>query len=99
MNTPQTPVATDRAPVMVELAKLDRQERDISTKRNRLHQRIDSLYLAAPLTPEQTTILDELEAFEQQVSFERQSLHRRIDELRQSVGLPAWRDRWARDDR
>jgi hypothetical protein len=88
MNTPQT----KHHAVMVELAKLDIQERTISGRRNQIHRRIDSLYLRAPLGHEDTQLLHQLEGLEEQVSRERRDLHARIDEIRGSIGLPTWRD-------
>jgi predicted nucleic acid-binding Zn-ribbon protein len=77
--------ATGRAD---ELAALDREEQAISRQRRLLHQRIDRLYLSAPLDDAQTALLDELEALEQEISGNRHRLHRRIDELRAQIGLP-----------
>lgn len=75
------------------LRRLDVRERAISRRRRRLHERIDHIYLSAPLTPTQVAELDELEAWEQRISGRRRKLHRDIDELRAKIGLPRWRDR------
>ena len=83
---------TDHAAVKVELARLDIEERTISGRRNQLHRRIDSLYLRAPLGPEEAQLLHQLERLEEEVSRERRELHARIDEIRQSIGLPTWRE-------
>jgi hypothetical protein len=74
-----------------ELAGLDREEQAISRQRRLLHQRIDRLYLDAPLDDAQMVELDEMETLEQQISSERRRLHRRIDELRADMGLPPCR--------
>jgi hypothetical protein len=74
-----------------QLAVLDREEQSISRQRRLLHQRIDRLYLSAPLDDSQTAQLDELEALEKQVSGDRRRLHERIDRLRAQTGLPPCR--------
>ena len=70
-----------------QLAVLDREEQSISRQRRLLHQRIDRLYLNAPLDDTQMAELDEMEKLEQQISSERRRLHRRIDDLRAHMGL------------
>jgi predicted nucleic acid-binding Zn-ribbon protein len=86
MKTPQTRLASP------ELVRLERQELAVSQRRRQLHKEIDRLYLSAPLTDEQTKLLDELEQLEHDVSSERRRLHRRIDEERKQAGLPTWRE-------
>jgi hypothetical protein len=83
---------SDHAAVKAELARLDIAERTISGRRNLLHRRIDSLYLRAPLGLEESQLLHQLESLEEEVSRERRELHVRIDEIRQSIGLPTWRE-------
>lgn len=78
--------------VMRQLDRLAMLERQISDRRNRLHDDIDELYLAAPLDSAQTALLDELEDEERSVSRQRRRLHETIDELRAEIGLPRWRD-------
>jgi predicted nucleic acid-binding Zn-ribbon protein len=74
-----------------QLAALDREEQLVSRQRRLLHQRIDRLYLSAPLDDSQTAQLDELEELEKQVSSDRRKLHDRIDQLRAQMGLPPCR--------
>lgn len=88
MKVPQT----DRSAIMIELAKLDIQERTISGRRNQIHRRIDSLYLQAPLDDDKAKLLQLLERLEEEVSRERRDLHAYIDEVRTSIGLPTWRE-------
>jgi hypothetical protein len=83
---------TDQTAVKAELARLDIAERTISGRRNLLHRRIDSLYLRAPLGPEESQLLHQLESLEEEVSRERRELHAHIDAVRQSIGLPTWRE-------
>jgi predicted transcriptional regulator len=91
MSTPRTP-SRDRIRVLAELTKLDHEERALSMRRNMLHKRIDSLYLAAPLDEDQAAILNNLEELEQEISSERRALHAYVDEVRASIGLPSWRE-------
>ena len=76
-----------------DLARLEAQEREISRQRQLLHQRIDRVYLSAPLTDEDISLLDDLERREQNVSSQRRRLHIEIDKLRQEIGLPPWQER------
>ncbi len=76
----------------VELARLLEQEREISQQRQLLHRRIDRVYLAAPLSDEDSSLLDDLETREQDISAERRRLHVRIDEFRAEHGLPPTRE-------
>ena len=68
-------MATERLPdfdeLAAELARLEREERELSAVRARLHDRID-LGFPNELTAKR----------ERQVSDERRALHRRIDALR-----------------
>lgn len=65
------------------LARLEREERDVSKRRSRLHDRIDFVqaggFAAAGLGDEQ---LHSLRASERELSERRHALHRAIDELR-----------------
>jgi hypothetical protein len=61
--------------LLVELAQLERREREVSAFRKRLHDRLDSF-------PNAVT-----QAHERQVSAERRELHVRIDELRAALHL------------
>lgn len=88
----------DRGHVAVEIDRLTAEERAISDKRNTLHDRIDTIYLAAPLQPEDVVLLDELETLERQISAQRTKLHDEIDVLRLSIGLPRWREDHELDD-
>lgn len=80
-----------RTGVVAELDRLAVEERGLSDRRNELHQRIDAIYLSAPLTDEDVSLLEELEGFEYNISSERARLHLRIDDLRSEIGLPPWR--------
>src|SRR3954469_19983393 len=57
------------------LEQLEAEERDISTTRRRLHDRIATF-------PPETAARAHLEQREEELSKERRELHRRIDELR-----------------
>lgn len=81
-----------RTGVVAEINRLTVEERDLSDRRNDLHARIDAIYLAAPLTPEDIAVLDELEGLEYNLSSQRARLHVRIDDLRAEIGLPPWRE-------
>jgi predicted nucleic acid-binding Zn-ribbon protein len=85
MTAPRTP------PVSLELVRLEREELAISQRREQLQTEIDPLYLRAPLDPEQTLLLDDLEKLERDSSGERLRLHRKIDEVRKQLGLSSWR--------
>jgi septal ring factor EnvC (AmiA/AmiB activator) len=64
--------------VLAELAKLERDEREISSVRRKLHERLASF-------PNELT-----EAREREISAERRKLHRRIDVLRALLGALGW---------
>lgn len=83
--------AQARQDVIEEIERLTLLERQISDQRNELHARIDGICQRAPLTPEDTRFLDELEALEFDISARRARLHLRIDDLRAAIGLPRWR--------
>ncbi len=61
--------------MIVELEQLERQEREVSTLRRQLHDRLDSF-------PNELTAVRERE-----VSTERRKLHERIDSLRAELDL------------
>lgn len=61
--------------ILLELVTLERQERQVSARRRRLHERI----AAFPS--------DHAERQERDLSLRRRVLHRRIDELRVQVGM------------
>ena len=70
--------------VVVENEHIEATEREFSTRRRRLHMRIDHLRAhgsadGTPATPEQ---LAALEAEERQLSAARRALHIQIDEMR-----------------
>jgi hypothetical protein len=77
--------------ILSALAVLDREERAISALRRDLHDRIDKLYLTAPLDAAQIKKLDLLENQARDVSERRRALHRKIDELRVQAGQQAFR--------
>jgi hypothetical protein len=85
-------------PLSSDLALLEQEELAVSEQRSLLHQRIDDLYLSAPLDDEQAARLDELEELERSVSLERERLHRRIDSLRAEIGLAPVREARGLDD-
>ena len=91
-------VQQSRTGVVAELDRLAIAERELSDRRNELHQRIDAIYLAAPLTDEDVSLLDELEGLEHNISGQRARMHLRIDELRAEIGLPPWRLRLEETD-
>jgi predicted transcriptional regulator len=84
--------ADDIDEAAAELSRLDTEEREISAQRQELHERIDAIYLSAPLSDADASLLDELEELELRTSERRRRLHLKIDELRAQVGLPPWRE-------
>jgi hypothetical protein len=74
-----------------QLPQFYAQEHALSAQRRDLHQRIDHLYLNAPLGVDGAALLDELEALERDLSERRARLHRTIDVLRAKIDLPPWR--------
>ena len=83
-----------REQIAGDLDRLNAAEREISVRRRALHERIDAVYLSAPLTDAQRVLLDQLEEDERQISGTRRRLHRRIDTLRAEIGLPPWGHRF-----
>lgn len=64
----------------VQLAQLRKEERSISARRTRLHNRIDFLRAGGSSLPGQDAdLLEELERQEKVISRERRELHERIE--------------------
>ncbi len=72
-----------------ELERLESEERALSARRRRLHERIDFLRAGGADDPGGADALAQLEQQEREVSAARRSLHRQIDELRIRLGRPA----------
>jgi hypothetical protein len=72
--------SSDTAALHLHLAELEKREREVSTLRRRIHDRLDSF-------PNEMLI-----AREKEVSTERKALHREIDELRARLELPPWHE-------
>ncbi len=72
-----------------ELERLESEERALSARRRRLHERIDFLRAGGAEEPDGGHALALLERQEREVSAARRSLHRQIDELRVRLGRPA----------
>lgn len=70
-----------------ELERLEAEERAISARRRRLHDRIDFARQAAA-GGGTSADLETLLADERAISAERKALHARIDELKVRLGLP-----------
>jgi hypothetical protein len=66
----------DASTLLAELEHLERREREVSSFRRKLHERLDSF-------PNDVTQLRERE-----VSAERRDLHLRIDQVRAKLQLP-----------
>ena len=54
-------VTRAREQIAGDLGQLNAAEREISARRRAFHQRIDAIYLSAPLTDGQRALLDQLE--------------------------------------
>jgi anti-sigma-K factor RsiG len=73
-----------------DLPRLEQEERSVSQRRRRLHERIDFLRGGGFTNPEDPERLVRLEAEEREISRARKELHRRIDMLRaQLANQPA----------
>lgn len=75
-----------------ELALLERRERELSSERQRLHDRMDVGSAGAGGRPARQAAAHRLSLYrriERQLSDERRSLHERIDVLRSQLGAPA----------
>jgi predicted nucleic acid-binding Zn-ribbon protein len=63
-----------------QLSQLKKEERSLSAKRTRLHNRIDFLRASGSGQPGQDAdLLEELERQEKEISLERRELHERIE--------------------
>jgi chromosome segregation ATPase len=71
------------------LEKLEAEERTVSTRRRRLHERIEFLRGTGLQEPEAAERLAKLDAEQQEVSAQRRELHAQIDALRAELGLGA----------
>ena len=77
-----------------ELEALIEEERTISTRRRRLHERIDFLRGTGVDEPQARERLEVLELEERTVSDRRRALHAQIDTLRSELGIaPPERER------
>ena len=72
-----------------DLAHLEQEERAISQRRRRLHERIDFIRGSGVHDDESRDRLAKLEAEEKEVSRVRRELHERIDALRSQAGAAA----------
>ena len=69
------------------LARLESDERALSTRRRRLHDRIDFMRSgAAPEAPDTEAQLERLRSEEHELSLRRRELHAEIDALRVKLG-------------
>lgn len=73
------------------LVELEREERIVSAKRRRLHERIDFL-AAEKFGVYMTNRLDRLIREEKELSKRRRELHAQIDAIRTAAGLPSYRE-------
>jgi hypothetical protein len=72
------------------LAQLRKEERSLSAKRTRLHNRIDFLRAGGSGLPGQDAdLLEELERQEKEISRERRELHERIERVSAQLGRDA----------
>jgi len=84
-------MADDRG---AELESLLEEERSASTRRRRLHEKIDFLRGTGVDEPQAKERLDALEQEERTVSDRRRALHAQIDALRSELGIaPPERER------
>lgn len=72
-----------------DLARLEQEERAVSQRRRRLHERIDFIRGSAADDSESVERLEKLVAEEKDVSLRRRELHGRIDALRGQAGAAA----------
>ena len=72
-----------------DLARLEQEERAISQRRRRLHERIDFIRGNGAQDEESLERLEKLVAEERDVSHSRRELHGRIDALRSQTGTGA----------
>ena len=74
----------------VQLSQLRKEERSLSAKRTRLHNRIDFLRAGGGgLAGEDADLLEELERQETEISRERRELHERIERASAQLGRDA----------
>ena len=69
-----------------DLARLEQEERAVSQRRRRVHERIDFIRGSGAQDEDSLDRLTKLEAEEKEVSERRRELHGRIDALRSQVG-------------
>ncbi len=69
-----------------DLARLEQEERAVSQRRRRVHERIDFIRGTGAQDEDSLDRLAKLEAEEKEVSQRRRELHDRIDALRSQVG-------------
>ena len=69
-----------------DLARLEQEERAVSQRRRRLHERIDFIRGSGAQDEDSLERLAKLEVEEKEVSHRRRELHGRIDTLRSQVG-------------
>lgn len=72
---------------VADLGRLEQEERAISQRRRRLHERIDFVRGSGAQDADSLERLAALEAEEKEVSYRRRQLHARIDALRGEVGV------------
>ena len=72
-----------------DLARLEQDERAVSQRRRRLHERIDFMRGNGAQDEESLARLAKLQAEEKEVSAQRRDLHARIDALRSQAGTAA----------
>ena len=69
-----------------DLSRLEQEERAVSQRRRRLHERIDFLRGGGFTSPDDLERLAKLEVDEREISRTRKELHARIDTLRGQLG-------------
>jgi chromosome segregation ATPase len=72
-----------------DLARLEQEERAVSQRRRRLHERIDFIRGSGAQDEDSLERLAKLQLEEKEVSSRRRELHARIDALRSQVGTGA----------
>ncbi len=72
-----------------DLARLEQEERAVSQRRRRLHERIDFIRGSAAQDVDSLERLEKLVVEEKDVSHRRRELHGRIDALRSQAGTGA----------
>jgi hypothetical protein len=69
------------------LEKLEEEERMVSTRRRRLHDKIEFLKTTGVDEPDVAERLEKVEEEEREVSQRRRELHAQIDALRKELGI------------